>query len=58
MNESVQWFTPEPGETTDEFTDRVAASWPPFTDAEKVELRAIFRPVLDSPAQLAKPEAA
>lgn len=47
-----------PGETREEFIARIVAARPPLSDTEKVQLRAIFRPVLDDRREQATPDAA
>lgn len=44
------WCYMLPGESVPDFVKRCAAARGPLTDAEKVILRDIFRPVLDQPA--------
>ncbi|WP_405580725.1 hypothetical protein [Streptomyces sp. NBC_01092] len=41
-----------PGESREEFIARIVAARPPLSDPEKVQLRAIFRPVLDEPPKI------
>ncbi|MFE2828482.1 hypothetical protein [Streptomyces sp. NPDC059271] len=46
-----------PGESTTDFIARIVAARPPLTGEEKVALRVIFRPVIESPEPQALPGA-
>lgn len=50
---STLWLRPRPDESVADFVKRAAQARGPLTDREKVQLRDIFRPVLDEPGSSA-----
>ncbi|MEU9183347.1 hypothetical protein AB0D14_02015 [Streptomyces sp. NPDC048484] len=53
VEDGTLWFRMLPDESVEAFVKRCAAGRGPLTDTEKVQLRDIFAPVLDQPADAA-----
>ncbi|MEU7384934.1 hypothetical protein AB0A91_34250 [Streptomyces sp. NPDC042207] len=50
VEDGTLWLRPAPGESVADFVRRAARARGTLTDTEKVQLRDIFAPVLDQPA--------